>query len=244
MAENAVWNEPGEDDPANLQARQIAAHIRRRPHMFIGDSGPTGLHRLAYELIDYGLAEISSGHGKSIHIQINADGSITVADDGLGIPIETHATGKLTTLEWVMTRSTGAEFHGAERVYRTGLHGMGARAVTALSDWADATVCRGDRVYRQRYERGLSVGHVCDAGPAGTQTGTKGTLYATPSLLISCVHILPPTLPARRPRLRRIGRPRRSAIPPRKLSSPTTHSARRSSSSRSSPANNNCRHNA
>jgi DNA gyrase subunit B len=182
MSEDDARNEAGEDDPANLQPQPMAGHIRRRPGMYIGDSGPTGLHSLADELVEYGLAEVSSGHGKSIHVRINADGSLSVADDGRGIPVEIHAKAKMTTLEWVMTFSTGVEIHGGKRVFMTSLHGTGARVVTALSDWSEAIVCCDGRVYRQRYERGLSAGDVCDTGPAGTQTGTKITFHPDPEI--------------------------------------------------------------
>lgn len=182
MTENTAWNEPGEDDPANLQTQQMADHIRRRPCMFIGDIGPAGLHSLAYELVEYALAEITSGHGKSIHVRINADGSLSVADDGRGIPVEMDAKAQMTTLEWVMTFSTAVKVHGTERIFRTSLHGVGARAVTALSDWAEATVCCDGRVYRQRYERGLPVGDVCDIGPAGARTGTHLTFHPDPAI--------------------------------------------------------------
>jgi DNA gyrase subunit B len=182
MAEYAAWNEPGDDDPLIHQARKMTSHIRRRPGMYIGGTGPGELQFLANELLEYGLAAISSGNGKSLHVRIHADGSLTVADDGRGIPVETYGTAPLTTLEWVLTCSTGVEAHGVDRVFRTSLHGVGARAVTALSDWAEATVCRSGRVYRQRYERGLAVGDVCDTGPAGTRTGTEITFHPDPEI--------------------------------------------------------------
>jgi DNA gyrase subunit B len=182
MAEYGAWNEPGDDDPAIRQARKMAGHVRRRPGMYIGDRSPAGLHTLACELLEYGLAEVAVGHAKSLRIQIHADGSLSVADDGLGIPVETYGTAPMTTLEWVLTCSSGVEAHGSERVFQTGDHGVGARAVTALSDWAEATVRRGGRVYRQRYERGLAVGDVCDIGPAGTRTGTEVTFHPDPEI--------------------------------------------------------------
>jgi DNA gyrase subunit B len=150
--------------------------------MYIGALGAAGLQILADELLEYGLGELSSGHGTSLRVRINADGGLSVADDGRGIPVETHGTDPMTTLEWVLTCSTGVEIHGADRVFRTGVHGAGARALTALSDWAEATVWRGGRVYRQRYERGLPVGDVCDTGPAGAQSGTEITFHPDPEI--------------------------------------------------------------
>jgi len=182
MAVNAESNEPGEDNQAKLQVHRMAGHIRRHPRMYIPDTGPTGLHRLADELFEYSLADISPGNGKSIHVRISADGSLSVADNGRGIPVAMHAETEMTTLEWVMTSSTGVEFHRGERVFLTSLHGIGTRAVTALSDWAETAVCCNGRVYRQRYERGLSVGDVCDIGIAGTQTGTRITFHPDPEI--------------------------------------------------------------
>jgi DNA gyrase subunit B len=181
MADDTAWNERG-DDPVIHQARMMADHIRLRPGMYIGGTSPAELQILAYELLEYSLAEISAGHVKSLHVRIHADGSLSVADDGRGIPVETHPEAPMTTLEWVLTCTTGVEAHGAERVYRATLHGVGARAVMALSDWAEATVCHGGRVYRQRYERGRAVGDVCDTGPAGTRTGTEITFHPDPEV--------------------------------------------------------------
>jgi DNA gyrase subunit B len=182
MAENSASNGPGEGEVPNIRIPPMADFIRRRPRMFIADTGPAGLHRLADELIEYGLADIMSGHGTSIHIGVNADGSLSVTDDGRGIPAQGHAKAEITTLEWVMTFSTWAEVRCGERMFRTSCHGVGTRAVTALSDWAEAEVCHNGRVYWQRYERGLSADDVCDIGPAGGRTGTKITFHPDPAI--------------------------------------------------------------
>jgi DNA gyrase subunit B len=142
--------------------------------MYIGGLGPPGLHRLAEQLLEFSLAEFSSGHAKTVRVRIGTDGSLSVADDGLGIPIDRHASINMTTLQWVMTVGS-VEVHGGKRVFRSSCHGMGVRTVTALSEWAEAEVCRGGRTYRQRYERGVPIGDVCDIGPAGARNGTTIT---------------------------------------------------------------------
>jgi DNA gyrase subunit B len=177
MSPNDAPDEPRKGDPAPIQPRPMADFIRRRPLMHTGARGAAGLHNLAHELIEYALAESSCGQSTTLHVRFHRDGSLAVADDGRGIPMATHAETGTTTLEWVMTHGTGFEVVNGERVFRTSLHGVGTRAVTALSDWSEAEVCHGGRVYRQRYERGLPTGDVCDAGPAGPRTGTRITFH-------------------------------------------------------------------
>lgn len=187
MDENAASNDWDENNPANVHGLR-ADHIRRFPGMFLGEIGPAGLHGLADELVSFSIDEILSGHGNRIHVRINADGSLTVADDGRGIPVEIHPKIQLSILELVMTvcgAGTGVNWlRSDERISGavTSLHGIGARAITALSDWAEAIVYRNGRVYRQQYERGQSVGDVCDLGAAGAQTGTKITFHPDPEI--------------------------------------------------------------
>lgn len=187
MDEEAPLNDPQEINPADRCGLR-AEHIRRRPGMHIGGTNSTSLHGLVDEMISFSVEEVLSGFAKSIHVRINADGSLTVADDGRGIPVEIHPRIKLPILELVMTVSgtnTGVDwFPRDERI--TGavrsLHGIGARTITALSDWAEAVVCWKGRIYRQRYERGHSVGDVWDFGAAGARTGTRITFHPDPEI--------------------------------------------------------------
>src|SRR5262245_32233798 len=156
----------------NVQILRDAAHIRQRPGMYIGDTGNKGLHHLAYELVYNSVDEALAGHCQNIHVKINVDGSLSVADDGRGIPVEEHPEAKRPTLEVVMTTvGAGAKFD--KRTYKTsaGLHGMGAKAVTALSEWCEAEVRRNGKVYRQEYERGKATTPVQEIGVA-KRTGT------------------------------------------------------------------------
>ena len=126
--------------------------------MYIGDTGTKGMHHLVYELVHNSVDEALAGYCKTIQVRINVDGSVSVGDDGRGIPVEMHPTAQKPTLEVVLTMSgAGAKFD--KRSYKTsaGLHGIGAKAVTALSEWTEAEVRRNGKVYVQEYERGKAV---------------------------------------------------------------------------------------
>src|SRR6266540_5959187 len=127
----------------NFQVLRDAAHIRLRPGMYIGDTASSGLHHLVYELVYNSVDEALAGYCHTIHVKINVDGSLSVSDDGRGIPVDEHPEAKRPTLEVVLTTiGAGAKFD--KRTYKTsaGLHGMGAKAVTALSEWTEAEVRR------------------------------------------------------------------------------------------------------
>ena len=150
-----------------------AAHIRQRPGMYIGDTGAKGLHHLVYELVANSVDEALAGYAKHINVRINVDGSLSVTDDGRGIPVDEHPEEKLPTLEVVMTMvGAGAKFGKGTYKVSAGLHGMGAKAVTALSEWTEAQVQRNGRIYMQEYERGKAVTPVRDIGPS-KRTGTR-----------------------------------------------------------------------
>jgi DNA gyrase subunit B len=159
----------------DIQSLKGGEHIRKRPSMYIGNTGPRGLHHLVYETIDNSIDEVMAGFAKQVQVTINADGSCTVADDGRGIPVDTHPEFGVSTLEVVMTNvNTGGKF--GKTVYKTsgGLHGVGIKAVNFLSEWCEVEVSRGGAVYQQEYERGAPVAPVARMGKA-TGTGTRTT---------------------------------------------------------------------
>src|SRR5947199_608308 len=159
----------------SVKVLQDAAHIRQRPGMYIGDTGASGLHHLVYELVYNSVDEALAGHCHNIHVKINVDGSISCRDDGRGIPVEEHPTAKRPTLEVVLTTvGAGAKFDKNSYKVSAGLHGIGAKAVTALSEWVEAEVRRNGRVYVQEYERGKPITEVTERGIAqGTGTRIK-----------------------------------------------------------------------
>lgn len=168
----------------NVDILRDAAHIRARPGMYIGDTGPKGLHHLVYELVYNSVDEALAGYCKNIHVEIDLDGSIAVTDDGRGIPVEPHPKVGKSTLEVVLTTvGAGAKFD--KRAYKTsaGLHGMGAKAVTALSEWTEAEVRRNGKVYMQEYERGHATTEVQEIGVSpGERTGTKVSFRPDPEI--------------------------------------------------------------
>jgi DNA gyrase/topoisomerase IV subunit B/intein/homing endonuclease len=150
-----------------------AAHIRLRPGVYIGELGTKGLHHLVYELVANSVDEALAGYAKHVSVRIYADGGLSVSDDGRGIPVEEHAKEKISTLELVMTRTgAGAKFGKGTYKVSGGLHGMGAKAVTALSEWTEARVYRQGRIFVQEYERGKATTPVRDVGPS-EHTGTR-----------------------------------------------------------------------
>src|SRR5688572_30508216 len=139
-AEHALATEAASEDYAgdNVDVLRDAAHIRARPGMYISDTGSRGLHHLVYELVYNSVDEALAGFCKTIQLKINIDGSISVGDDGRGIPVDIHPKVGRPTLEVVLTTmGAGAKFD--KRTYKTsaGLHGIGAKAVTALSEWTE-----------------------------------------------------------------------------------------------------------
>jgi DNA gyrase subunit B len=166
----------------SVQVLRDAAHIRRRPGVYIGDVGVNGLHHLAYELVYNSIDEALAGYCQVVTVQINVDGSLTVSDDGRGIPVEEHPIEKKPVLEVVMTTvGAGAKFDKGAYKTSAGLNGMGAKAVTALSEWVEARVRRNGRLYSQEYERGKATTTVRDLGPA-TTTGTIVTFKPDPEI--------------------------------------------------------------
>jgi DNA gyrase subunit B len=174
--------DPGKYESENVDIFRDAEHIRHRPGMYIGDTGTKGLHHLVYELVHNSVDEALAGYCKSIQVKIDVDGSLSVSDDGRGIPVGMHAKAQKSTLEVVLTMSgSGAKFD--KRSYKTsaGLHGIGAKAVTALSEWTEAEVRREGKVYVQEYERGKATGEVKEIG-VSKQTGTKITFRPDPEI--------------------------------------------------------------
>src|SRR5216684_1319886 len=162
----------GED---NVQIFRDTAHIRQRPSMYIGNTSSSGLHHLVYELVYNSVDEALAGYCRNIQVKIDVDKSISVGDDGRGIPIEEHHEAKRPTLEVVMTTvGAGAKFDKNTYKVSAGLHGIGAKAVTALSEWVEAEVRRDSRAYVQEYERGKPITEVKDIG-AAKGTGTRIT---------------------------------------------------------------------
>ncbi len=177
MAKKAKEEYRGDD----LQRLSDLEHVRERPSMYIGDTTARGLHHLVYEVVDNSIDEAMAGFATKIVVTINNDGSVTVQDDGRGIPVDIHKQlseqedREITTLEGVMTfLKFGGKFEKGAYQTSGGLHGVGVTVVNFLSEWCEVEVYRDGFVYQQEYERGVPTGPVTKVGKTDLR-GTKTT---------------------------------------------------------------------
>ena len=172
----------GDYTAASIQVLEGLEAVRRRPGMYIGSTDARGLHHLVWEVVDNSIDEAMAGHATTILVTIKADGMVVVQDDGRGVPVGKHSTGK-DALEVVHTvLHAGGKFGGGGYKVSGGLHGVGVSVVNALSEWMRVESARDGSIWAQEYERGKPKAAVKKIGPQGTRKGTLTSFRADPDM--------------------------------------------------------------
>ncbi|CAL4950547.1 unnamed protein product [Urochloa decumbens] len=168
----------GEYTAANVQVLEALDGVRTRPGMYIGSTGPRGLHHLVYEILDNAVDEAQAGHASKINVVLHDDNSVSVTDDGRGIPTDIHPQTKKSCVETVLTlMHAGGKFGGSKSGYSVsgGLHGVGLSVVNALSEALEVTVWRGGKEYTQSYSRGKPMTTLTSLTLSGETSSRQGT---------------------------------------------------------------------
>jgi DNA gyrase subunit B len=185
----------GDYNASQIQVLEGLEAVRKRPGMYVGDNGKRGLHQLFREVLDNSVDEALAGHCNDIQVILHSDNSLSVKDNGRGIPVDKHEKMGVSALQVVMTvLHAGGKFGGESSGYKTsgGLHGVGVSCTNALSEWMESTVRRNGKLYRIRFERGIPVDDVHEIGTVPLEeTGTQQRWLADDTVLTTTEYDVP-----------------------------------------------------